>query len=486
MAYRGLREFLDRLEEAGDLHRVRVEVDPLLEVAAITDRQSKAPGGGKALLFERVSGSRFPVATNLLGSYRRVCTALKVEELTELTARVTELLASVSGGSSGDTISALLGSRAFARFAPQPVTRGACQEVVEDVPDLAALPALKSWPGDGEPGYDGRFITLPLVCTRDPETGRANCGIYLAQLLSRDTIGVRWRAGSGAAGHWQKYRDRGERMPVAIALGGDPALLFAAAAPLPGAIDEMQFAGFLRNEPVEMVCCRTSDIMGPADAELVIEGEVDPRVTRSGGAFGNHTGFYLPPEELPVMRVTCITRRRTPVFPATVVGPPPMEDCYLAKGVERLMLPFLRLDLPEIVEINLPLEGIFHGAAVVSIDKRQPGQARRVMEALWSGGWLSGSRLLVVVDADLDPHDLSRVYWKVLNSTEWRRDVVMYDAAGGRLAQVSSLPCGGRLGIDATRKLPEELAAEWPREIAMDEAVRKLVEKRWREYGFGE
>jgi 4-hydroxy-3-polyprenylbenzoate decarboxylase len=348
---------------------------------------------------------------------------------------------------------------------------------VEPIVDLAALPLLKSWPDDGLPGYDGRFITLPLVFTRDPESGLTNCGIYLVQLLSGDTVGVRWRAGSGGHVHWLKYRDRGERMPVAIALGGDPALLFAAAAPLPDSIDEMQFAGFLRGQRVEMARCLTCDIMVPAGAELVIEGEIDPLETCSGGAFGNHTGYYTQPQELPVMRITCITRRQEPIFPATVVGPPPMEDCYLAKGVERLMLPFLRLALPELVEINLPIEGIFHGAAVVSIDKRIPGQARRVMETLWSGGWLSASRLLVVVDADLDVSDLSRTFWKVLNNVEWRRDLVLADPPGGK--------GGGRLGIDATRKLAEELeTGEWPREIAMDVAVRGLVEKRWREYGF--
>src|SRR6266567_2336136 len=242
MAYQGLREFLDSLAETGELHRVRVEVDPLLEIAEITDRVSKSPDGGKALLFEQVKGSRFPVATNLLGSYRRVCAALAVGKLDELAPRVTELLAQVPADSCRDTIAALPESRAFARFAPQPVTRGACQEVVEPVADLAAMPFLKSWPDDGLPGCDGRFITLPLVFTRDPESGLANCGIYLVQLLSGDTAGVRWRPGSGAAGHWLKYRDRGERMPVAIALGGDPALLFAAAAPLPDSIDEMQFA----------------------------------------------------------------------------------------------------------------------------------------------------------------------------------------------------------------------------------------------------
>lgn len=485
MVYQELRAFLDKLEKTGELHRIGVEVDPMLEVAEITERMSKSPAGGKALLFERVKGSRFPAATNVFGSYRRVCAALGVERLSDLTQRVAELLDQVPADSPPDKISALSGSPAFARFLPEPVARGACQEVEEPVPDLAAYPILKNWPGDGLPGHDGRFITFPLVFTRDPETGFANCGIYLVQLFSGNSVGIRWRTGSGGAAHWLKYRARGERMPVAIAMGGDPALTVAAAAPLPDSIDEMQFAGFLRGRPVEMVQCRTSGIMVPAGAELVIEGEIDPSELCSGGAFGNHTGFYTPPQDLPVMRVTCITRCREPIFPATVVGPPPMEDCYLAKGVERLMLPFMRLELPEIAEINLPLEGIFHGAAVVSIDKRAPGQARRVMETLWSRGWLSCSRLLVVVDADLDVRDLSRTFWKVLNNVEWRRDLVIADSPGEAASQdADRLPFGGRLGIDATRKLAGEGVAEWPREIAMDRAVQDLVKERWREYGF--
>lgn len=485
MAYQELREFLDELEKTGELHRVRVEVDPMLEVAEITDRMSKSPAGGKALLFERVKGSRFPAATNVFGSYRRVCAALGVERLADLTLRVAELLDQVPADSPPDKIIALSGSPGFARFSPEPVAGGPCQEVVEPIPDIASYPILKSWPGDGLPGHDGRFITLPLVFTRDRESGLANCGIYLVQVLSNDTVGIRWRPGSGGYAHWQKYRSRGERTPVAIALGGDPALTVAAAAPLPCGIDEMQFAGFLRGRPVEMVQCRTSGIMVPADAELVIEGEIDPSETCRGGVFGNHTGFYSPSPELPVMRVTCITRRREPVFPATVVGPPPMEDCYIAKAAERLMLPFTRIGLPEIVDINLPLEGIFHGAAIVSIDKRYPGQARRVMEALWGKGWLSASRLLVVVDADLELRDLSRTFWKLLNSVDWRRDLVIADPPAGETGNIPFYPFGGRLGIDATRKLPEEgLGGGWPREIAMDEAVRELVGKRWREYGF--
>jgi 4-hydroxy-3-polyprenylbenzoate decarboxylase len=256
--------------------------------------------------------------------------------------------------------------------------------------------------------------------------------------------------------------------------------------PLPHAIDEMQFAGFLRGKPLEMVQCLTSDIMVPAHADLVIEGYLDPFELCRGGDFGNHTGYYVNPGDLPLMHISCITRAQKPIFPATVVGVPPMEDCQMAKAAERIMLPFMRLALPEIVEINLPLEGIFHGAAIVSIEKRLPGQGRKVMEEIWSKGWLSGSRLLVVVDADMDVCEPSRVFWKALNCVDWQRDLVISDLPGGKERTDRCLPFGGRLGIDATRKLPEEGVAVWPEEVAMDEVVMKLVGKRWREYGFRE
>jgi 4-hydroxy-3-polyprenylbenzoate decarboxylase len=274
-------------------------------------------------------------------------------------------------------------------------------------------------------------------------------------------------------------------MPVAIALGGDPATAFSAMLPLPAAVNEMQFAGFLRGAPLDMVSCRTSDLLVPARAELVIEGFVDPQETAEGGCFGNHTGFYVPTGELPVMRITCITRRRDPVFPATIIGRPPMEDCHMAKAAERLMLPFIQLELPEIVEIGLPLEGIFHGAAVVAIDKSFPGQGRRVMNALWAKGWLSGARLLIVVDRDVDVQDPSHVYWKVLNSADWTRDLIMAPPEESAGRSGSGLPFGGRLGIDATRKLPGEgFAGSWPEEAAMDGATRELIGRRWQEYGF--
>jgi 4-hydroxy-3-polyprenylbenzoate decarboxylase len=487
MACQDLREFLDKLEKAGELHRIGVEVDPVLEMAEITDRMSKSPEGGKALLFERVKGSRFPAATNIFGSTRRVCAALEVEELAGLTRRMTELLQQVKADNAHDAGTALAANHEFARYRPVAVEKGACREVVEQVPDLSAYPILKSWPGDGRPGGDGRFITLPLVFTRDPDTGIANCGMYLVQVISPALAGIRWRRESGGGGHLAKYRARGERMPVSIALGGDPATIFSAMLPLPDSIDEMQFAGFLRGKPVELVCSLTSGIMVPAHAEMVIEGYIDPVETCPGGEFGNHTGFYAPARELPAMHITCITRRREPIFPSTVVGPPPMEDCYMAKAAERLMLPFTRLGLPEIMEINLPLEGIFHGAAVVSIDKRFPGHARQVMAVLWAQGWLRNARLLVLVDGDVDVQDLSHTFWKVLNSVNWTRDLVVADQSGDDGRPESGFPYCGKLGIDATRKLPGEGTEHgWPGEVRMDETIRELVGKRWRDYGFRE
>ena len=486
MACQELREYLDRLEKAGELQRIGVEVDPVLEIAEIADRVSKLPGGGTALLFERVKGRRFPVATNLFGSIRRTCVALELEELTQLTRRMTELLQRETTGDQHDAVAVLANSPEFTRFKPVAVGSGACQEVQEQFPDLTRYPFLRNWPGDGLPGDDGCFITLPLVITRDPVSGVANCGIYLVQVMSPDSAGIFWRPESGGGRHLAAYRAREERMPVAIVLGGDPALVYSALMPLPADVDEMQFAGFLRQEPIELVPCQTSGIMVPAHAELVIEGYLDPGETVRGGGYGNHTGYYSPERDVPVMHVTCITRRNEPILPATVIGRPPMEDCHMSKVAERLMLPLTQLRLPEVVEMNLPLEGIFHGAAIVAITKGFPGHARKVMKTLWNEGWLRGSRLLVVVDGDVNVHDISRVFWKILNSVNWERDLVSADSPGTEETVGPQLPFGGRLGIDATRKLPGEGVAAWPREVAMDSDIMELVTRRWREYGFHE
>jgi 4-hydroxy-3-polyprenylbenzoate decarboxylase len=447
MADRDLRGFLDRLSALGELQRVDAEVDPDLEIARITDLQSKLPGGGQALLFTRVKGSRFPLATNLFGSNARMAAALQVADLDLLTARMERLLLHPEDA-----------------LPPRLVQVAPCQEIVQRTPDLRAYPFLKSWPGDG-----GRFITLPLVFTRDPESGLGNCGMYRVRLFEGACAGIRWKPGSGGFEHYQKYRAAGQAMPVAIAVGAAPPLTLAACLPLPEAFDEISFAGFLQGEPVEMVRCLSSELLVPAGAEMVIEGFVEPGVTRPEGPFGNHTGRYDPGEEVPVLQVSCITQRRHPICQATVVGPPPMEDCYLARAAERLLLPLSRQQCPEIVDITQPLEGIFHGCALVAIRKTAAGQGRRVLESLRGSGWLKKGKLIVVVDAGAEPLTLAGAFWQALNETRLPRDLALE---------------AGFLGIDATGKFAEEGGGPESEQLRQDASVSALVERRWREYGF--
>ncbi len=473
MAYRNLRGFLDKLEALDELRRVRAEVDPVLEIAEITDRMSKSPDGGKALLFESVKRSAFPVATNLFGSHRRICAALDVAELGDLTRRMEGLFRQLQAAAPTMDLESLPAIPEFSSFAPELQPAAPCREVVDYEPDLGQFPFLKNWTGDGRPEHDGRFITLPLVITADPDTKESNCGMYRVEPFGRDTAGIHWRRSSGGAGHYRKYLERGERMPVAIAIGGDPAVIFAASLPLPTGLDEMHVAGFLRQEPTRLIPCLTNGLLVPAEAELVLEGYVEPGETAMGGAFGNHTGFYAPPGEVPVMHVTCVTRRPDMIYPATVVGRPPMEDCYLAKAAERVLLPLMRLELPEIVDINMPMEGIFHGCAMVAIEKHREGHPREVMEALWRKGWLACSRLLVIVDAGLGVDDISLVAWRVVNVVDWKRDLVIGEPT-------DDVPLG-RLGLDATGKAGAD--GKQPEGIARDPAVVGMVEKRWHEYG---
>ncbi|HJV35338.1 UbiD family decarboxylase [Geomonas sp.] len=446
MGYRDLRGFLAALRSTGELTTVEAEVDAELEVAAITDRQSKLAAGGKGLLFRRVRGTPHPVATNLFGSPSRMATALGVESLAELTRLMERLIADPA-----------------AAPAPRTVADPPCQEVVEEFPELGSYPFLKSWPADG-----GRFITLPLVFTRDPESGAGNVGMYRVRLFDGQTAGIRWKPGSGGFQHHRKYLAAGAAMPVAIAVGVDPALTLAASLPLPEPFDELTLAGFLNGEPLEMARCLTSELLVPARAELVIEGRIEPGESRAEGRFGNHTGTYDEGEQVPLLRVTRITHRRDPICQATVVGPPPMEDCYLAKAAERLLLPLLREICPEIVDISMPLEGIFHGCAVVAIEKSEAGQGRRVLEALRREGWLKKGKLLVVVDAGEPAGTLSGAFWQALNAVRFPEDLVASD---------------GCLGVDATRKFPEEGGGRF-QELRQDPAVLAQVEARWREYGF--
>lgn len=471
--FRSLHEFLGELERRGELHRVGNEVDPRLEIAAITDRVCKSAGGGKALLFETVRGGEIPVATNLFGSPRRMAAALGVSTLEELTARMEELLGPAGGS---DPLAAPHVVDALQQYLPVTGTMAPCQEIVETVPDLSRYPFLTSWPGDGQPHGDGRFITLPLVITRDPDTGCANCGMYRVWIAGERSAGIRWYAGKGGDRHGRKYRERGEPMPVAIAVGGDPSLALAAMMPLPEEVDEMQFAGWLRGAPVEMVRCRTNELLVPAGAELVIEGFVEPGETILDGAFGNHTGFYVPAAQVPNLRVSCVTRRAACIYPATVVGPPPMEDCHLAQAAAQLLLPLFRRRWPDIVDISFPVEWIFHGGAIVAVRQDAAVRAKELMEELWASELMGGARLIIVVDADADVRDLSHVAWRIVNLPDWRRDLVV----SAREQGTPLFPwLGSRLGIDATRCG----GGGRPPELAMDEEIRRLVDQRWGEYG---
>jgi 4-hydroxy-3-polyprenylbenzoate decarboxylase len=480
MAFRDLREFLSALEGRGELLRIRAPVSADLEAAEIADRAVKA--GGPALLFENVKGHDVPLAMNLFGTMGRMCLALGVASLDEIGARMVEVIEPEIPSNLIEKLKMLPKLARLADFIPKTVSFAPCQEVVEeDRPSLSFLPVVKTWPGDGGP-----FLTLPLVFTKDPKTGRRNVGMYRMHVYDETSTGMHWHIHKGGAQHYRGFRRKRERMPVAVALGGDPATIYAASAPLPEDVDEMVFAGFLRKQPVELVRCKTVDIEVPAHAEVILEGYVDPDELRTEGPFGDHTGYYSLADEYPVFHLTCVTRRKNPVYPATIVGKPPMEDVYLGKATERIFLPLLRKIVPEVVDMNLPIEGIFHNVALFSIDKRYPGHARKVMSAVWGMGLLMFSKFVVVFDADVNIQDPSEVIWRIGNNVDPRRDTMIVDGPVDALEHASPIPhYGSKMGIDATRKWASEgFAREWPEDIRMHEEIVERVTRRWKEYGF--
>jgi len=500
MAYKDLRAFIQILETKGFLHRIKMEVDPILEISEITDRASKSPNGGKALFFEKVKGSSFPVVTNLFGSFERMCLALEVNELDDVAKRIENLLNQAPPKTFFEKIAMLPKLIEISQYLPKYIKDAPCQEVIEkDNPDLSKFPIIKCWPHDGQTtsavSYqlsaissenEGRFITLPMVFTKDPETGKPNCGMYRIHIYDKKTTGMHWHIHKDGARHYEKYKELGQKMPAAIAVGSDPAVIYASSAPLPESIDEMLFAGFLRKSPVEMVKCITNDINVPANSEMVIEGYLEPGETRIEGPFGDHTGFYSPAEPYPVFHVTCITHKKDMLYPATLVGKPPMEDCYMGKATERIFLPLLRLDLPEIKDINLPMEGVFHNFAIISIKKSYPGHAKKIIHGIWGKGQMMFAKLLIVVDDDVDVQNLSYTAWRVLNNVDWKRDVVISEGPLDALDHAANWPkYGAKMGIDATRKSREEgMMRDWPEEIYMSEEIKKLVDSKWKEYGF--
>jgi 4-hydroxy-3-polyprenylbenzoate decarboxylase len=520
LAYNDLREWIAALERAGELRRIRIEADPILEITEIADRVSKSKDGGPALLFENVKG--YPgqkVLINQFGSARRMNMALEVNALDEVSDRLRMFMDVKSPQGILDKIKMLPMLADLGKFFPKVVEKAPCKEVIQRGDfSLHDFPVLKCWPQDG-----GRFITLPCVITRDPRTGKRNVGMYRMQVYDGQTTGMHWQRQKVAAEH---YRERmraaatgedphlpkegrngapsraaavdimarsgggsreveGEkptgRMEVAVAIGTDPALTFSAIVPAPPEVEEFMIAGFLREKPVELIKAETVDLEVPANAEIVLEGYVNLEELRMEGPFGDHTGFYSLEDLYPVFHVTCVTHRRDPIYATTIVGKPPMEDAYMGKAVERIFLPLMKMTIPELVDVNLPIEGVFHNLMIVSIRKSYPGQARKVMNAIWSLGQAMFTKCIVVVDEDTNVQNVGEVIWKVLNNIDPERDIQFMLGPVDSLDHSSRLPdFGSKMGIDATRKWPTEgFTRPWPDEVDSDQKTKEAVNTKW-------
>ena len=481
MAYSDLRDFIRKLEREKQLKRITFEVDPYLEITEFADRSVKT--GGPALLFEKPKGSKVPVLINAFASARRMELALEVASIQEHADRIVEMLELRTPQGLIDKLKLLPKLAEMGKFFPRTVNSGPCKEVIrKDGFSLHEFPILHCWPQDAGP-----FITLPMVFTKNPETGKRNCGMYRMQVYDDRTTGMHWQTQKQGAEHYRRLLKEGKeaRMSVAVAIGSDPATMYAPVLPLPPDLDEMMIAGFLRREPVDLVKCETCDLEVPANAEIVLEGYVTPGETRTEGPFGDHTGFYSLAGEYPVFHVTCVTHRKDPIYAATIVGPPPMEDFYMGHAIERIFLPLMRLQIPEIRDISMPAAGVFHNLMLISIRKSYPGQARKVMHAIWGLGQAMFTKVIVVVDEDVDVQNHGEVVWRALNNIDPQRDIEFALGPIDSLDHASRLPdYGSKMGVDATAKLPAEgFTRRWPEVIRMSPEVKRRVEELWKRAG---
>ena len=485
---RDTQTFLAELRALGELATVAEEVDPFLEMGAIADRVSKQPGGGKALLFTRPKGHAVPVAMNVFGSRRRMELALGVGSdprgLDAVADRIERMIQEVlprPGASLLEKLAKVPLLFDVASWLPRTVRKGSCQEVVKTGAQvrLSEFPVLTTWPEDGGP-----FITFGMSHVRYKD-GRRNMGLYRLQVYDERTLGFHTQLHHDGARARHGYA-AGERMPVAVAFGGDPALLYAATAPLPPFLSEVLFTGFLRNAGVEMVKCVSNDLEVPADSEIVIEGWVDPAELRREGPFGDHTGYYSLADDYPVLHVEAITHRASPVYPATIVGRPPQEDAWLGYATERIFLPLLRMVLPEIRDMHLPAAGAFHNLVVLSMRKDYPGHPQKVMNAIWGTGQIMFTKGVVIVDADIDPHDLNEVLFRLTSNVDPRRDILFSEGPLDVLDHSSDrFAFGSKVGIDATRKNQpfDGFPREWPRDLLFPEQILDRIGRRWKDFG---
>ncbi|MGB2628399.1 MAG: menaquinone biosynthesis decarboxylase [Candidatus Acidiferrum sp.] len=489
MAYGDLREYVKRLEREGELKRVKTEVDPVLEIAEIVQRAQALPGpkgnpGGIALLFEKCKGSRYPTLINAFGSERRMELAFDVDKLDDVAARIRGFLDMQTPQGLFDKLKMLPKLAELGSFFPKVVKDGSCKEVVQKGSDinLFDFPILKCWPQDG-----GRFITFPLVFTKNPETGKRNVGMYRMHVYDERTTGMHWQTQKHGAEHFRRARlaNPDGTIPVSVAIGSDPTTTLGGILPIPPDLDEMMFSGFLKREPVELVKCETNDLEVPANAEIVLEGFVNLNEMRTEGPFGDHTGFYSLEGEYPVFHVTCVTHRRDPIYLATVVGRPPQEDFYMGHAIERVFLPLMKMQHSEIVDVSMPAEGIVHNLMIVSIRKSYPGHARKVMNAIWSLGQAMFTKTIVVVDHDVNVHDYKEVVWKALCAIDPQRDVQFMLGPVDTLDHAARMQdFGSKMGIDATRKWKSEgFDRPWPDEILMDEQTKAKVDGLWKQLG---
>lgn len=480
MSFNNLREFVGALDKSGELVRIQHEVDPILEITEIVDRVMKSPGGGKALLFEHVRGSSMPLLTNAFGSRRRMQMVCGAETLSDITGNFLALLEPKGSLNFIEKLKMLPKLKTLNDIFPVEVKRAPCMEVTIEEPSFDLMPVCKCWPQDG-----GRFMTMPMVFTRDPRHGAVNCGMYRLQIYDSKTCGMHWHLHKGGAEHLRGMKERGEVLPVTIAIGGGPAEIFSATVPLPPDVNEMMFAGLLRGSPVKVVKSRTNDLLIPAEAEIVLEGYVDPGEMRLEGPFGDHTGYYSLADMYPVFHLTAMSMRPYPIYIHTIVGVPPMEDAYIGEAIEQLFTPIIKKQFPEIVDVHMPVWGVFHNLMIVALRKSYPGHARKIMHGIWGLGQAMFTKLIIVVDADVNIRNYGELVWRAANCVDYARDVEVVKGPVDDLDHASQMHrLGGKMGIDATTKWTSEgFTREWPDIIRMSNDVKRRVDEIWEALG---